>query len=73
MDQKNKGACALLETLLDPVKGPSDEGKDAALCKAYNWPKNWFDWHAVSLLYGKSTSCAETKRLIGNRRRCEGA
>ncbi|KAI0090303.1 S-adenosyl-L-methionine-dependent methyltransferase [Irpex rosettiformis] len=46
VDQTNRAACTLLETLLDPVRGPSYEGKDAAICKAYNWPEGWFDWHA---------------------------
>ncbi|KAI0087631.1 S-adenosyl-L-methionine-dependent methyltransferase [Irpex rosettiformis] len=61
VSEANRGACALLDTLLDPVRGPSYDAKDAAICKMRNWPKTWFDWHAeteegakVAQLFGRA-------------------
>ena len=49
MDEKAKAGNAVVETLLDPVKGPSYEAKDAPWCTAFSWSRTWFDWHDVGL------------------------
>ena len=54
--EANKAACALLDTLLDPVRGPSYDAKDAAICKMRDWPKTWFDWHAVRNIHACTIS-----------------